>query len=414
LKPLTRLAQPTCPYVKPKLTDLYDIVLIELPEEPAIPPTGPELGSRNLVFPGSVANNGTIAATRKITNASVRHLPVRLTLANMAWVDLLENWLEVLPYPLISAQGDAILATANPASTHLPMIFKDGNSNYLPDMMYPANVLGASDDFRYAVGRGYRPLPEEEDANIIAPWIWDDAHGHATLPTTDELGAPFALVVSNDGNRVVGRHDFVSREIPGQGGAWDIGGNFGVYWNNRQAPQIIRGENGEYLGSPVACDANCDIIFGNVSWQRYDNHLRGQSNHSWYWNPETGRSGSLGALQPTEDNPEGWAYDLWAVSNSGSLAVGLYHSPEMTGQLPDGSKSYDGLIWSQNTGFVQLSELLAETGQNLDWPAVYAHDISPNGEYILLATAEIFTAPGQIGVPSFSRLALLRLTPKAQ
>jgi hypothetical protein len=85
----------------------------------------------------------------------------------------------------------------------------------------------------------------------------------------------------------------------------------------------------------------------------------------------------------------------------------------MTGGLPSGTHAYDGLIWSQNTGFVLLFDLLEEAGQSLDWPAVYAHDISPDGKYILLTTAEIFTAPGQTGVPSFAKMALLRLIPKA-
>jgi hypothetical protein len=323
LVPLTRLAKPACPWVKPKLTDLYDVTLIELPQEPATPPPDGGLGSSNIILPGSVANNGSVAATRKmVSSSSLWHVPVRLTLDEMIWKDLPLNQVE--KNPIISAQGDAVLVTDRTGAARRPTILEAGEAQALPISMYPASALGASDDLSRAVGYCYRnDRPDVPGAsNVLSPWLWDAEQGYIELPTTEELATPYALRASNDGRRVVGRHDLVTREIPGwDDGAADLNGNLGLYWQDGQEPQLIRGVNGEYFGSPVACDANCDIVFGTVSWQsrepwffpnmdRYIDVLRGQSDHSWYWRPGIGQSGSLGALNPTEGRPAGWAYSL--------------------------------------------------------------------------------------------------------
>jgi hypothetical protein len=355
---------------------------------------------------------------------------VHLRLDAMVWEDLPppSRSLGPLPGPLISPQGDLILFTqfAGNGAPKKPYIFSDGASSPLPGVTFDrADVGGASSDFSHVVGEGLRPIPGDTSFWPVA-WVWNAEHGLVELPTTFELATPRAMAVSNDGRWVIGRHDLVTMELPEFGeGATSLSGNLGVYWQDGQEARIIRGQNGEYLGSTLTCDAECNIVFGNTYWQTretwwfpgLDRHievLRGMSNHAWYWKPVTGQSGSLGPLNPTEDEPKGWAYGLKDVSGDGGLAVGFYHSLSMTGVLPDGSRAYDGLIWSQATGFVQLSDLLAETGQSLDWPTVYAHSISPNGEYILLTTAEVFTAPMQPGVlvPSFARMALLHLAPK--
>jgi hypothetical protein len=106
LKPLTKLAKPACPYVKAKLTDLYDIELIELPEEPATPGTETQMGSGNLILYGSVANNGTVAALRKILDREyIWNYPVRLTLESMTWENILDMSASsrVAGWPIISA-----------------------------------------------------------------------------------------------------------------------------------------------------------------------------------------------------------------------------------------------------------------------------------------------------------------------
>ncbi|MEZ5545827.1 MAG: hypothetical protein R3F10_11680 [Lysobacteraceae bacterium] len=417
------------------LTDIYDITLIELPEEPAVPALPGWLGSSNLILPGSVANDGTVAATRKMVNSSsMWHKLVRLRPGSMNWENLAST-LNVLQNPIISHDGDSIVFTVG---SRRPAIFRNGAFNYLPNLVYDSQVNSASDDFSHFAGLGLRPDPDpEETSRWIAAWAWGAEDGQIDLPALlpwpraytpltyrvrDRwlppdivLISPYATTISNDGRRVVGIWGSMTRLRPD--GYLDLGGNFGVYWQGDEEIRIIRGQSGEYLGAPLACDANCDTVFGNGYWRHYQSfpqsYLYGQSDHAWYWKPATGESGSLGALNPTQENPEGWFYMLFDVSGDGELAVGYYKSPEMAGGLPNGTSAYDALIWSQATGFVLLSEVLAETGLSLDWPAVYAHSISSSGEYILLTTGEVYTAPGQVGVPSLAKMALLRLTPKA-
>jgi len=425
LAPLTRLAKPACPWVKPKLTDLYDITLIELPEEPAIPPPTPNAyGSGNLIFPAAVANDGTVAAIRKmVDDTSVKYYPLRLRRNSMAWEDV--------PIPsgpfgirsglYISPQGDSIFFTTSSSSSK-PYIFRNGTSNPLPGLVFNSSeIYGTSNDFSRILGIGFRQVG---GSHRPFPWIWDAGRGQVELPTKGELAAPFANIASNDGRRVLGFNDGMIRAIPDLNGYMDFNGILGVYWGGEQEPQLIRGQNGEYLGTPLACDSNCDLVIGNTYWQTrweywlpqwgvYAGVLEGEVHHAWYWRPATGQSGSFGPLNPSEANPEGWDYSVFDVSGDGGLAVGIYHAPDMDGGLPNGGRAYDGLIWSQAAGFVRLSELLADIGQSLGWPSVYVGSISSNGEYMLLSTGEIFTAP-QLGTPSFAKAAMLHLTPKLQ
>src|SRR5690606_2383366 len=89
---LARLAKPACPWVKPTLTDLYDISLTHLPTPvPQDPPPG--FGSGNLIAVHGVANDGTVVGVRKINYGSnygsvMGDKPVRLRPGESDWQDM--------------------------------------------------------------------------------------------------------------------------------------------------------------------------------------------------------------------------------------------------------------------------------------------------------------------------------------
>lgn len=196
-----------------------------------------------------------------------------------------------------------------------------------------------------------------------------------------------------------------------------MGSGYAVRWEDRRLPHRLIGKNGEYLGSTSACSANCEIVFGNNTWARIDDSLgveilRDASFEAWYWKAN-GESGRIGAPNndtvPTQANPKGWSFRLSSASADGGLLVGWYQSQEMQA-TPYAPNWADGLIWSQDTGYVTVSGLLNEIGHTLDWYSIRAADISSNGRYILLTSDEVHA----LGTDptSSSHAALLMLTPK--
>lgn len=423
----TQVKSLACPWVRPKLTDLYDIALIELPTEPAtLPPSQHTPGSENLIFPHTVSDTGVVAGRRKLFRVfpdgyTYDYKLARISPEGTSWATPSNS--RIWDAVIVSPEGDRIVTgveagVGGGAGSYvrtLPTLFAGATQTPLPNLIYDTThrIIGASHDFSRVVGAGMRRDGDTEWW-METPWIWDAESGQIELPFSDSLGEDLGVLpvtAANNGRIVIGLQGCI-REFPGAPSHIDFFCDYAVSWIDQQIPSRLHGTNGEYLGHPVACDSNCEIVFGNNTWARMDEYriLREQSFHAWYWK-SNGESGSLGALNPTEDNPKGWRYYLRAVSSEGGLVVGIHISPEMYGSLPNGSDSSGGFIWSQSTGFVSVSEVLEELGYTVSWPTMGAIDISPSGNYILLTTGEVFSASVR-GAPSFSHSALLRLTPK--
>jgi hypothetical protein len=117
-----------------------------------------------------------------------------------------------------------------------------------------------------------------------------------------------------------------------------------------------------------------------------------------------GASGYLGKIPGTSGNIR-----IADTSEDGTLAVGVGYAP--IGQSLAGI----GVIWTQSTGLVTVPELLDQMGEPpLDWEAMSAYAVSPDGRRILLI-GDRRIEPGPIGGP-FGRLvytaAVLELSPK--
>ncbi|MGB8377033.1 MAG: hypothetical protein WCE70_00995, partial [Rhodanobacteraceae bacterium] len=260
---LTRLTQikgPACPWVRPKLTDLYDITWREIPiaEGTAMDP--------NNIQADSIANDGTIAA-RKVLSASGVNLAV--------WHPDNEQW-EVDTRVLadqpvyISPDGSEILATDG-LTTEAPIdvLVWRGEDDWEPifgESFDQSLHYATSQDFSHIVGIG----------NAIGdvgryPWVWDMQNGEQQLPLTQGVPGATPLAVSNDGNIVLGTTLRFPNDFPTQ---------VAIRWDHSASPTIIHNPDGEELSVANQCNDECSIIYGAGLYDFTPDHVH--PGEAWY------------------------------------------------------------------------------------------------------------------------------------
>jgi len=388
---LARLAKPACPWVKPKLTDLYDITLTELPTPvPQNPPPGTSSG--NLIAVRGVANDGTVVGTRKVhIGESLGYRPVRLQPGESGWQDVYSMFVDGGVF--VSENGEEMLIDRTIGG---PAFIRGGAIMPMPGLENPgqSRLVSVSNDFSHAVMHVAAPSPW--GGTIRKSWIWSETQGMRELPTTDEMPGATARCVSNDGNVVVGSNSGIY--VPG----FPI---WAVRWLGEGDPRYIFDAEGAPLANMSACRGDARIIYGTLPVETdADGTVHGLPGFIG----ENGISGILGIISPSEERPFGWQHVANHVSSDGTFAGGAYRSPEMIESLPNGGSAWGAYLWTQNTGPVLLTEVLKDLGLAPEWPSMWVAAMSPSGEYLVVTTGEIFQR-SEIGTPSTMRSALVRL-----
>ncbi|MEO8803541.1 MAG: hypothetical protein ABI304_05675 [Rudaea sp.] len=382
---LTTLAQPACPTVTPKLSDLYNITWDEIPIQPWTD------ANPTFQYTDSIAQDGTIAGSKN------QHL--------MLWHPNTRIWEEISSRTIggavkISPDGTAVISVeasgadmAQPVNT---LVWRRSSGfQALPgDAMGPSYHLGVSDNFQYVVGDG------RDTAGKSIRWIRTENDAQRLLPGSDEFLAEHPYAVSNDGNVVVG-----------VAATHDMGADVfspplvAVRWENGTGPTVLRNSAGERLAHASICNADCSIIFGDGIYQPGPDNPQGKL--AWYLRSD-GQFDYLGALADGMDN-----YSVNAASADGSLAVGTYRASGAIVNSNGTFAAYRAFIWTQATGIVSVSSLIDDLGiGDNDWIDASALSVSPDGLKILLSgTKHGPQQPHQIQVPS-GRAAVLQLTPK--
>lgn len=352
LNRLTQLKRPDCPYVQPKLQDLYEITWNEIP-----------IDRDTKVQADAIANNGTIAARGPGPNGEDGwHLRL--------WRPETGEWKIVsrkisAELLFISPDGDTVVSS-EPGSASRdrrnPLIWRESTGwDLFEGIIYEASVVyGASQDLSYVIGRGFL-----EGESHAVPWIWSPDNGQQQLPLTDEIGNAIPGAASNDGATVAG----VTLRVSPDGSPFPV--NYAVIWENGHEPKLMRDERGIVLSTPTACDRRCGTVFGFGHAEANTNHPH--AGEPWFWKP----SGLVGYLGTVPDAVGGARpYVLADVSADGRLAVGSYSA---------GSGNSRAYIWTQRTGMVSVRALSAEMGLGDDaWEDQIAVSVSPNGKRILL------------------------------
>jgi len=357
---LTTLQQPKCPWVQPKLTDLYEFTWTEIP----IPPSNSELLTSIRVQ--SIADDGTIVAHGKLGVVIWRP-------GSTEWQPLTEVLTDAAAPALISPDAGSIIVNerrvTDPNISNSPIIWRNKTEwERLSNLVLHKSFLqGASEDRSVLLGTG-KHLGEVEQFS----WIWDAADGQRLLPQTTEISLTTPRTASNDGSIVVG--DFL-RPIEDS----VFFNTVGIRWAHGNDPEILQDSLGIDLGVASACNADCSIIVGTNQAENFPDHPNlGQA---WFWNQERG-SGYFGQLPGVGNTGDFWSYTPLDITADGSLVVGRYVIEKDNDQLENGA-----FIWTQATGLVSVLELIEEAGlSEYGWGDMNAFGVTSLGDKILLAS----------------------------
>ena len=359
LKRLTQLEQPTCPWVKPKLTDLYDLEWTALPELP-----NPEdRGYEGFFGQNALADDGSVAGVDEDSRI------ILLRPDSTQWVQVGEshNVLfapdgETIYFDTYRADGKPSVSRWSEASGEQP-ILDPSMEGSLTNTMSRNGV--------WILGSG-------SNASGGFNWKWSKASGLiAMAPGT---GRPRAI--SDNGDIVIG----------------DAGGGLTIpvpwlprslQWIGDAPPAPLwhaDSENLELLGAS-ACNADCSMVLGSQTRQTHVPQT--WSNNVWY------RLGNGTPLQFAVS-----AIKLHA-NRDGSLVAGA-------NAVVSGRSDW---LWTQDTGVVSLAQLIDEEmpGDAASlWPRNLAA-MSSDGLSLLLYSGGSRTSHAQ----PHHGLAILRLAPKS-
>jgi hypothetical protein len=379
---LTKLKQPDCPPVTPKLGDLYDIRWNELPIESGT------LQDPDYVTADSIANDGTVAGRRN------GHLIV--------WHPLTREWQDV-PRALatqqpvfVSPDGSAVIANeavgtdpSQPPDAHTLLWRESSGWQVLPGLNLSV-ASAVSSDFSHIAGTGRDHWDEVDSAWTQAV----DGGPQELLPASSLAPGAGPLAVSNDGNTMVG---IALRFV----GDWPA--SVAVRWDNRGAPTILQNPEGVELATAAACNADCSIVFGEgIDDAPVDHPHAGEA---WLLKND-GTFEFLGA--PADASAISRWFVLGGAASDGSLAAGVYAT-----NIGDAGSIRDrGFIWTEATGMVSVRALASELGiGDDDWEHVEKVSVSPNGRNILLSG--IHARDPIVEGPDQSRAVVLQLIQKA-
>ena len=379
LQRLTRLESPACPWVKPKLTDLYDLEWTELPVPAYTTPMNPvHFEMRSIADDGTVLGGGRWDGWAGI---------VRLRPGETEWEKMLEGAGE----PFVTPDGKTIYASRNepppPEATNIVsarklMMWREATGwQTLPGITNVTNVTyGMSQNGKWLVGTG-----RMGNGDLTNQWKWSEETGQVILP--NEFFAPLPLSISDDGEIIVG----AARAIPA--------------WQTRRAVQWTSGEqhylwdnDGNVLGNARACNADCSRVAGY--YQNPVSVLTPDSLRAWYRE----LSGAVTYL----DMPEGATdNNVTAINSAGDLIAGVQSIWEQARSR----FIVEGWLWTQDTGSVSLRNILEGDGE-FQFTGRWRRnvmDVSSDGTRILLSGWTL-VPNGQL---QQYRAGVLRLIPKA-
>ena len=380
---VTSLQHLPCPWVKPKLDELYDLEWVELP----IPPESTIIRGQRTFELSSLVDDGTVVGVGSLNG---QYGVLRLQPQASEWELLRAN----ASNPRISADGTTVYAQwgvvdgPNCNQTCVRIHRLSGGQDWEPvansfENSESDQIQGMSRDGNWLVGVSYFA-----DAPAVA-WKWSEASGVVMLPI---LPLQLPLAISDSGDVAVGY---------GQETTATTVSMFGLRWHGDGGAQLMTDaeHNGAVLGAVKMTNHDGSLAFG-VGWSDGD-PADARSLAPWYAHP----SGEVVYL----GEPDALAADALTyiadVSADGSLVAGVYHYDFVENSLTSRSQAW---IWTQATGLVSAQAIL----DGLEPQRLQHRDIvevSSDGRTWLVST----WSPTPDGVQSpVVRAALVRLSPK--
>jgi len=380
LERLTKLKRPACPVERPKVNDLYDLEIVEVPvPTPEVTPGEPRVTYRA----ATMAEDGTVAGYDTLERGWIWR-------PGEPAIEQLEGEIIGHNTMLWRREADELVAMRREENSEgdligvIPVRWLPGEGwQDLPGFTLDSSILkGSSNSGRFLTGDG-----RLEDR----PWLWDSDGGQRLLtlsPSDDPNFEGHGEAVSNDGQVVAG----IQVDFPGDG-------NFprerATRWTNGK-PEYLSDQYGAILRWAFACNDDCSIILGGGQGAEVSaDHLH--LDQAWLWSEDHGTV-YFGEL-PDSNGRTNFAQH---ASDDGSLVVGTYQVTNNDGA----SRPVRAFVWTPKTGIVSITDVLANLGfPSSRWGEVRAVDVSGDGQRILLRTSEAVT-------PTDWRAWVVELTPK--
>lgn len=376
LRRLTRLQDPACPWVKPKLADLYDFEWTELPVPAYTTPLSPvNFEMTSIADDGTVVGRGHWNGWRGI---------VRLKPGETEWEKMLENAKPGQNVAFITPDGKTIYAeyevppppeeTVRTSHQQLLMWRESTGWKPLQGVVYPINSLnGISQNGKWLTGRSFATNGDRPYA-----WRWSEETGQVTM---DDWGTPMGI--SDDGITAVG--------------TMFLGTRWATMWVNDKMKFLYDG-SGIRLGVARLCNSDCSFMAGFYQYPL--NTL--DAHRAWYRT----RSGAVTYL----DMPEG-AFDtnVMDMSRNGDLIAGI----QAVWEESHGRLIAEGWLWTEDTGPVSMRDILEGEGEfqfTNRWNR-HINAVSSDGTRILFSGIQ-WAPPGRSSLSQY-RAGVLRLIPKA-
>ena len=375
LQRVTSLQHLPCPWVKPKLDDLYELEWVELPIPRNVSPMDDQFFEMT-----SIADDGTVVGVGKVNGESG---VVRLLPGSTEWELMLKDGIG----PRITPDGSAIFAE----------VFSSGDPECAPscrrirvwrpdvgwqplrvDAFQSYVVYGISKNGDWIFGKG-----NDGEREGVNAWKWSAETGEIQLQSP-LIGIPYGI--SDDGNVLVGG----GRRFTGGGTQYP-----GLQWTGSESVLALTdARDGQELGWASACNRDCSLIFG-AGWSVID-PMQSFSYSPWLMRA----SGEVTYL----DVPEIEGFGGIAVVDSsaeGGIVAGTYgyFNADAGWFVPE------GWLWTQDTGMVLLQPIIDEYQFSDTWER-NLRDISTNGRLLLFSGWEPSLDPR---VMTQYRAAILRL-----
>jgi hypothetical protein len=391
---LSSLASPACPYVQPRLTDLYDFEWTEIP----IPDDGSITVRR-------VLGDGTVIGIRDLGDKNEGEVVV-LEPGSPQWL--------TLPAQTVLRDGPVLFAPDSRRLVATEAPDEDFTAPFEPVAWWPESgwspiagiesprslLTGGSRDANVLVGRLY----PEDGPQSEQPWIWDPVEGQRTLPVrTDHETGYWPTAASSDGSVVTGYRVVPTIGIPPPPIA-EQSGLQALRWVDEGPPHFLKAPDGTILSNPVGCSENCEVIFGEGFSELEFGDSRLNKPKAWFWTPD----GRFGVLAPVFE-PGDYVHEPAAIDAAGTMIVGT--APSFAPIVTPAPAQVQAIAWTQSTGTTPLGHLTHLALNEVDWNA-YNHksrgiDISDSGDLILV---EVYQGPDE--EPLEVRAGTFKLIPK--
>jgi hypothetical protein len=386
LERLTGLTRPACPVQRPRLSDLYEFEITEVPVP--IPDGTP--GQPQIHYHAeAMAEDGTVAGYDNAGRgwiwqpgeSSIEQLDGEIISGNtMLWLE------ETNELVAMRREEDSVGSLVGVIPVR--WVPSEGWED-LPGFNLDSSILsGSSNSGRYLTGAG-----REEERS----WIWDSDNGQRLLPLSPSEYPNLngrGEAVSNDGRIVAG----MQVDFPGNG-------NFprerATRWVDEE-PELLRDQFGAVLRWAFACDDECSVILGGDQGAEVptDHPHAGQA---WLWNEDHGAI-YFGELPHSND----WPNFAQFASHDGSLAIGTYQRARSSGA----SGQVRTFVWTPGTGIVSMTDVLSELEMSPSrWDQVRPVGVSADGRRMAIRTSEAGTNPA---VHREWRAWVIELAPRRQ